>query len=51
MVFILEGRTEDELPENVLGAFRLHALSPNRCRLLPPFVEEREEEGGEGGLE
>ena len=34
LVWILEATGEAELPENVLGAFRLHSLDPDRCMLL-----------------
>jgi hypothetical protein len=55
LVWILEATGEAELPENVLGAFRLHSLDPDRCMLLPKFKESGDGElggskdGGAGG--
>ncbi|GMH93241.1 hypothetical protein TL16_g12574 [Triparma laevis f. inornata] len=36
----------DQLPENVLAAFRLHNLDPDKCPVLPPFEEEEKEGRG-----
>ena len=51
LVFILEAQASSELPEQVLGAYRLHSLDPSRCNILPPFKEGEEGAGkmGEGG--
>ena len=47
LAFIIEGSEPDQLPENVLAAFRLHNLDPDKCPVLPPFDEEGQEGGGE----
>ncbi|GMI21946.1 hypothetical protein TrCOL_g7933 [Triparma columacea] len=44
LAFIIEGAKEDELPERVMGAFRLHNLDPNRCPKLPDKVLEGSED-------
>jgi len=46
LAFIIEGSEPDQLPENVLAAFRLHNLDPDKCPVLPPFSEEEDQEEG-----
>jgi hypothetical protein len=40
LAFIIEGTEEDELPENVLAAFRLHELDPSLAMEIPVFEDE-----------
>ena len=42
LAFIIEGNGVEELPENVLSAFRLHSLDPDKAQMLPKhnFVDE-----------
>ena len=42
IAFILEGGVEKELPEQVLGAFRIHNLEPIKCSELPKWDGEGE---------
>ena len=48
IAFILEGAKENELPEQVLGAFRVHNIDPVRCSVLPPFEEGEEGDDSDG---
>ena len=44
LAFIIEGTEDAQLPENVLAAFRLHNLDPDKCPMLPDFVDAGEHE-------
>jgi len=44
IAFILEGALDKELPERVLGSFRIHNLEPIKCSELPPYDEGRDGE-------
>ena len=43
LAFIIEGHEKELLPENVLAAFRLHSLDPDKCKELPEFEEEEQD--------
>ena len=47
LAFIIEGTEAEQLPENVLAAFRLHNLDPDKCPMLPEFVDAGEHEDEE----
>jgi hypothetical protein len=38
--FVCEGKQPDELPEQMLGACRIHGLDPLNASLLPPMPDE-----------
>lgn len=38
--FVCEGKQPDELPEQMLGACRIHGLDPLNASLLPPIPDE-----------
>ena len=38
LAFIVESKTVEELPENIIGALRFHKLNPETAPELPLFV-------------